>query len=53
MAYIPTVVGAAIFFGLCCVLAYMTLTGIQTALVVAALVAVYAVTVVTYLKAVS
>jgi hypothetical protein len=50
MAHIPSLIGATIMFGLCYVLAYTTLTGIQTFLVIAALLVVYSATVIWYLK---
>jgi hypothetical protein len=51
MAYLPSSIGAAVLFAICYMLSVMTLTGLQmTAAIIGAL-AVYAATVVLYLKA--
>jgi hypothetical protein len=51
MAYIPSLIGAVALFAICSMLSVMTLTGLQmTAAVIGAL-AVYAATIVSYLKA--
>lgn len=50
MVHIPTLIGAAILFGICYVLSEVTLTGIQMFIAIAALIAVYSATVVWYLR---
>jgi hypothetical protein len=51
MAYLPSLIGAAVLLAICYMLSVMTLTGLQmTAAIIGAL-AVYAATVVLYLKA--
>jgi hypothetical protein len=51
MKHIPSVIGAAILFAICYVLAHVSLTGTQMFIAIAALVLVYSATVVWYLKA--
>jgi hypothetical protein len=50
MAYIPPLIGTAVMFALCYVLAYTKLSGLQTAVAIVALLVVYSGTVVWYLK---
>jgi hypothetical protein len=45
MVHVPSIVGAALLFGICYVLVYVTLTGIQIAAAIVALIVVYAATV--------
>lgn len=50
MAHIPSAIGAAILFGICYVLAYVSLTTTQMVVAIVALLVVYAATVGWYLK---
>ena len=50
MNHIPSVIGAAILFGICYILAYLPLTGAQMFIAIVALILVYSATVVWYLK---
>jgi hypothetical protein len=51
MAYIPSLIGAAVLVAICYMLSVMTLTGLQMTAAVAGAFAVYAATVILYLKA--
>jgi hypothetical protein len=51
MAYIPSLIGAAVLIAICYMLSVMTLTGLQMTAAVAGALVVYAATVVLYLKA--
>ena len=50
MIHIPSIIGAAILFGICYVLSYVTLSGVQTFAATAAAVAVYSATVFWYIR---
>jgi hypothetical protein len=50
MAHIPSLIGTAILFGLCYLLAYVTLSGTQMFIAIVSLVIVYAATVIWYLR---
>ena len=50
MNHIPSVLGAAILFGLCYIMAYVPLTGAQMFVAIVVLILVYSATVVWYLK---
>ena len=50
MSHIPSVIGAAILFGICYILAYVSLTGTQVFIAIVVLILVYSATVVWYLK---
>jgi hypothetical protein len=51
VAYIPSLIGAAVLVAICYMLSVMTLTGLQLTAGIASAVAVYAATIVLYLKA--
>jgi len=50
MSHIPSVLGAATLFGICYVLAYVPLTGLQMFIAIVALILVYSATVIWYLR---
>ena len=50
MNHIPSVIGTAILFGICYILAYVPLTGAQMFIAIVVLILVYSATVVWYLK---
>ena len=50
MNHIPSVIGAAVLFGICYILAYVPLTGVQMFIAIVALILVYSATVIWYLK---
>ena len=50
MNHIPSVIGAAVLFGICYILAYVPLTGVQMFIAIVMLILVYSATVVWYLK---
>jgi hypothetical protein len=51
MAYIPSIIGAAVLVALCYMLSVLTLTGLQLTAGITGALAIYAATVVLYLKA--
>jgi len=50
MSHIPSIIGAVIFFAICYVMSALTLTGIQMALAIVALVVVYSATTFWYIR---
>jgi hypothetical protein len=50
MAHVPSIIGAAILFGICYILAYVPLSDAQMFFAVVALVLVYSATVIWYLR---
>jgi hypothetical protein len=50
MVHIPSVIGTAILFGICYVLAYVPLTSIQMFIAIVALIVVYSSTVIWYIR---
>ena len=50
MSHIPSIIGCAVFFGICYIMSTVTLTGMQMFLAVVALVIVYSATVVWHIR---